>query len=100
MARYQLHEHGSGMTIELTEVGGEQDELLKAFGECQAGRCSCPTDEYEKVASMKVDAGQEQISIRLEAKPETRFSGKQVSACLDHTIAKVAASDATRERSG
>jgi hypothetical protein len=40
--------------IELTEVGGQQDDLLAAFAECQSGRCSCPTEEYQKVASMEV----------------------------------------------
>ena len=89
MARYRLREHAEGMTIEVTEVGGEQRELLEAFGECQSGRCSCPTDQYEKVASMEVHAGEQEMTIRLKAKPQTRFDAEQVSACLDHTIAKV-----------
>ena len=90
MARYRLHEHASGITIELSDVGDHQRELLEAFGECQSGRCSCPTDQYENVAAMDVDAGEGEISIRLEAKPQTRFAPEQVSACLDPTIAKVA----------
>lgn len=42
------------MTIEVTEVAGIEDRLLQAFGECQAGQCSCRTDEYQKLASMEV----------------------------------------------
>ena len=53
MARYADRARTT-VVIELTEVAGKQEELLEAFGECQSGRCACPTNEYEKLAVMEV----------------------------------------------
>jgi hypothetical protein len=45
MARYQIRNDRSEVSIELTEVAGHDQEFFEAFAECQEGRCSCPTDE-------------------------------------------------------
>jgi hypothetical protein len=63
--------------------------LLDAFGECRAGRCSCPTDEYEKLAGMDVRVDQDRITLRLEAKPEEALDPSAIAACLDHTVSKI-----------
>ncbi len=45
MARYRIDEGESAVSIEVTEAGRRQDQLMEALGECQAGECSCPTNE-------------------------------------------------------
>ena len=65
MARYRIDEDAAAVSIELTELAGRQEELLEAFRECQEGRCTCPTEEYRKVASMDVRADEDRIAIRL-----------------------------------
>jgi len=52
MARYRIDDEDASVSIEVTDVAGQ--ELFEAFRECQAGQCSCPTDEYQKLASMDV----------------------------------------------
>ena len=89
MARYRIDEDEAAVSIELTDLAGRQDELLEAFRECQEGRCTCPTEEYRKVASMDVDADQERIAIRLASKPGQRLDSSEIDACLDHTVGKV-----------
>ena len=89
MARYRIEQDRAAVVIELADVGGKQEELLEAFGECRAGRCSCPTNEYEKLAALDVEAGDEQITLRLRAKPGTAFDSSELAACLDHTVGKV-----------
>ena len=64
MPEYRIREQGTSVSIELTDVEGKQEELLQAFGECQTGQCSCPTDQYEKVAGMLLDSNEQQITIR------------------------------------
>ena len=54
MARYRIDDEDASVSIEVTDVAGQEQELLEAFAECQAGQCSCPTDEYQKLASMDV----------------------------------------------
>jgi len=89
MARFRIREEQAAVAIEVTEVGGRQAELLGAFQECQEGRCDCPTDEYSKVSTMAVEAGDDQIRLRLEAKPGDRFDTSEIAGCLEHTVAKV-----------
>ena len=62
MTKYTISANGSAVAIELTDVAGRQAELLEAFGECQEGRCSCPTDEYLKVATMEVQPSGDRIA--------------------------------------
>ena len=86
MTSYQITPAESGMTIELNGVGGQQQQLLAAFGECQAGQCSCPTTEYEKVEAMDVEPSDDAIAIRLRAKPGHEFDSREIGACLDHIV--------------
>ena len=89
MARYRIEEDKAAVSIELTDLAGRQGELLEAFSECQEGRCTCPTEEYRKVASMDVQADQDRIAIRLASKPGQRLDSSEIGACLDHTVGKV-----------
>lgn len=89
MARYRIDEDAAAVSIELTELAGRQEELLEAFRECQEGRCTCPTEEYRKVASMDVRADEDRIAIRLSNKPGERLDSSEIGACLDHTVGKV-----------
>ncbi len=86
MAEYKVDATGASVAIEITGVGDRQGELLAAFGECAEGRCSCPTDEYEKLAAMDVRPGEDRIDIRLEAKPGETLDPSEIEACLDYTV--------------
>jgi hypothetical protein len=88
MTKYRINADGPSIAIELTEVGGNQERLLEAFAECQDGRCSCPTNEYEKVAAMDVQPDEDRIAIKLQAKPGTTFDAAEIVACLNYTVAK------------
>jgi hypothetical protein len=86
MTQYSISNDSSAVSIELTGVAGQQKELLEAFQECQEGTCSCPTDEYKNVASMAVDANENRIAIRLEAKPGAQLDVMEIESWLDYTI--------------
>lgn len=87
MTRYHVKEEGSEVSIELTEVGEQKEKLLGAFADCQAGQCSCPTDEYRKLAEMKIEHDGDAVRMRLEPKRGERFDLSEIRACLDHTTA-------------
>ena len=88
MARYRIKESGSAISIELTEVAGQQEQLLGAFAACQAGQCTCPTDEYQRLDRMDVEQGEDEIRLELEPKPGERFNLAEIAACLDYTTAE------------
>lgn len=86
VAEYKIDGEGATVAIQITGVGERQGELLEAFGECAEGRCSCPTDEYEKLASMDVQPGEDRIDIRLEARPGAMLDTSEIEACLAYTF--------------
>ena len=88
MSTYTITPDEAGITIVLAETGETQDALVAAFGECQAGECSCPTDEYQKVAGMELRAEPESIRIDLRATPGTAFDVSEIAACIDYTVEK------------
>ena len=88
MPEYRIREEGTAVAIELADVQGKQDELLQAFRECQTGQCSCPTDQYEKVAQMQLESDEQQITIQLHPHPGERFDTAEIATCLDYTIAQ------------
>ena len=96
MAKYRIDEKDATVSIELAEAGGHQHQLLQAFGECQSGQCSCPTTEYEKLASMEMEQTEGLVRLRLEPKPGEKFDTSEIAACLDYTTAKVAQADTER----
>ncbi|HEX7949740.1 MAG TPA: hypothetical protein VF494_05280 [Candidatus Limnocylindrales bacterium] len=88
MTSYEITPAERGLKIELAHVGDKEGELLAAFGECQAGQCSCPTDEYDKVADMTVEPSPDGIRIELVAKPGAACDTAEIAACLDYTVDK------------
>lgn len=78
------------MSIEVAGVSGHEEQLLDAFGECQAGRCTCPTTEYEKLAAMEVEKDEDVIRLRLDSRQGEEFDVAEIAACLDYTTAKIA----------
>ncbi len=89
MARYRVQDQPQGVAIHLTEVAGRERQLLEAFQACQSGHCTCPTEEYQKVAGMQVIQAADEITLQLQARPGTRLDTGEIAACLDHTIATV-----------
>jgi hypothetical protein len=88
MARYRVDDDDeSKVLIEVVEVGENQDQLIAALGDCQAGHCSCPTNGYDKLVSMEIEQGKDLIRLRLQLRPGERLDTSQVAACLDYTTA-------------
>lgn len=89
MAQYRVHEDAAVVVIELPHVGTKQEELLEAFGECQAGHCDCPTNEYDKLASIEVSNAGGSIQVRLATKPGEKLNAAQIDTCLAYTTRKL-----------
>ena len=89
MARYRIEKSPeSAVAIQVSEVGGQRDRRLAALASCQAGQCSCPTDEYRKLESMSIDRGEDDITVRLEPREGESFDLSQIAVCLDYVTAQ------------
>lgn len=94
VARYQIKTTApSAVAIEVADLGGQHDRLLRVLASCQSGQCSCPTDEYRKLESMSIAVGEDDITLRLEPKEGESFDLSEIAACLDHTTAQACGAD-------
>lgn len=93
MTNYTIEPDDNGLTIQLRDITASREGLLGAFQECREGRCDCPTDEYDKLASMWVRDRPDAITVRLDAKGGETLDESDIEACLRHTVGKAERSD-------
>ncbi len=79
----------NGIEIDVTDLGGKKDQLLEAFLECSEGRCTCPTNEYEKLAALDVIDSGDAIQLSLTAKPDEQIDTAEIEKCLEYTKQRV-----------
>ena len=80
----------NGIDIDVTELEGKETQLLEAFQECSEGRCTCPTEEYKKVAVMTVTNQDDLIQLSIQAKEDETIDTSEIEKCLDYTKKRVA----------
>ena len=90
--KHRIEQQGDDLEITLEGAEERQEGLLEAFQECQEGRCSCPTNEYEKLEKLEVSAEGGTVSLRLTAREGESFDPEEIEACLEYTEARVAES--------
>jgi len=79
----------NGIDINITELKGGKEKLLEAFRECSEGRCTCPTQEYEKVETLNVIGTDKTIQLSIKSKENTVINAKEIEKCLEYTKDKI-----------
>jgi hypothetical protein len=79
----------NGIEIDVTELEGKKQELLEAFQECSEGRCTCPTQEYQKVEALEVVDADNAIQLSITAKPDQQIDTAEIEKCLEYTKKRV-----------
>ncbi len=79
----------NGIDINITEIEGKKEELLEAFQECSEGRCTCPTQEYEKIESLNIIDTEKTIQLSIKSKGNEVIDTKEIEKCLEYTKNKV-----------
>lgn len=87
---YSIDQSGRELTIRISELSGEQQELLKAFQGCQEGHCKCPTKEYTKLENMDVQVDPDRMELRMKAKEGMMINQNMVERCLKYTLDEAA----------
>jgi len=87
--KYRIDENETGIDISVTDAQDDKQELLEAFRECQEGRCSCPTEEYKKLASLEVAQDEAGIQLRLRSKDGKVIDKSEIEKCLAYTSERV-----------
>lgn len=85
---YKIFEEVSKLSIKVEKLAGNQDKVLAALQECAEGRCSCPTNQYEKLDSIDILPGKDSINITLETKAGESIDSAEIDKCLQYTVEK------------
>ncbi len=80
----------NGIEIDVTDLEGKKGELLDAFQECSEGRCTCPTQEYQKVEAMEVVDDGDVIQLSIKSKEGEEIDANEIEKCLEYTKKRVA----------
>jgi len=89
MMKYRINETESGLDISVKEIKDNKEKLLKAFHECQKGRCSCPTEEYKKLESLEIEHSNGNIELHLKSKDGSTINKAEINKCLEYTEKRV-----------
>lgn len=85
----QIKKTNDGIQIDVTNLEGKQEHLLEAFHECSEGRCTCPTDEYQKVQKLDIAGSDDAIQLVITAKPDEQIDTAEIEKCLQYTKKRV-----------
>lgn len=87
--KYSVDQNGDGLRVNAAVPAEQQVKLLEEFGKCAAGTCSCPSTQYEKLASIDVKQTADGVSVDLKAKLGEVIDGDDIKKCLDFTAGLV-----------
>ena len=90
MIEFKVVASGDALRIGITGLGDRKPEVLNALQECAQGRCTCPTSQYEKLQSVDVTAGAEDIQVALVPKAGETIDREAIDRCLEYTAAQAA----------
>lgn len=85
----EIKKTDAGIEIDVTALEGKQEKLLEAFQECSEGRCTCPTQEYQKVAALNIMQRDDLIRLSIVAKDAETIDTGEIEKCLDYTKKRV-----------
>lgn len=83
--KYKIESDENALNVRISDVGTKHEALLEAFQECREGSCSCPTDEYSKLADLAIEDAGDSVQLRLKSKPGTRLDVEEIDKCLAYT---------------
>ena len=88
--KYAIKTKPQGLEIRVDGLGDKQQRVLESFQECATGKCSCPTNQYEKLEAIKIAPSSDSVSIELKAKPGETVKQSDIEKCLEYTAEQIA----------
>lgn len=91
----KIHKEDDHVIINITQIDDDQDAILQNLHACKEGKCSCPTNEYEKLENLEItiDTDLQEIKVDLKPKKNQAFALNEIEKCLDHTASTLATKD-------
>lgn len=84
--RYEISEDHDEVVMTVTDVGVGAARLMESLQECQQGQCACPTDQYDRLDAIDVQAGDDDFTVRLRPRTGEVLDVQALHACMDYTV--------------
>ena len=85
----KIKKNEKGVETDITNVEGKKEELMEAFHECSEGRCTCPTEEYEKMETLDISGTEDAIQLSIKAKDGNEIDTQEIEKCLEYTKKRI-----------
>jgi hypothetical protein len=83
--KYSVIQTNDGLRVNAAVPVERQAKLLEEFGKCASGTCSCPSMQFDKLASIYVTQTTDGVSVDLKTKAGEVIDGDDIKRCLDFT---------------
>lgn len=83
--KYAIRQKSQGLEIKVEDLGDSQQQVLESLQACAEGRCSCPTNQYEKLDAIQIRPSPDSVSIELRAKAGETVRQADIEKCLEYT---------------
>jgi len=90
MMKYAIKHKSQGLEIKVEDLGDNRQQVLESLQACAEGKCSCPTNQYEKLDAIQIRPGSDSVSIELKAKAGETVRQADIEKCLEYTAEQVA----------
>ena len=90
--KYKITKKDKDININVSDLKGNEDKIVEAFQECKEGRCSCPTQEYDKVESFAIIDSDESVQLSIKTKNGEEIDTDEIEKCLLHAKGQISRS--------
>lgn len=90
-----IKEKDNHIIVNINKIEDKKDLILQNLNDCKEGKCSCPTNEYDKLINLDIQINDElsEIIVDLEPKEGQKIEVSEIKKCLDYTTDQINKSD-------
>ena len=88
--KYAIEQKPQGLEIKVEDLGDDRQQVLESLHACAEGKCSCPTNQYEKLDAIHISPNPDSVSIELKAKAGGTVEQADIEKCLAYTAEQIA----------
>jgi hypothetical protein len=89
MMKFNVTEDQGSLKIRIEAAGEKQGQLLQALQECAEGRCTCPSNQYERLQKIEIAPGNGVVEIALVPKEGESIDRTAIDRCLEYTAGQL-----------
>ena len=89
MTKFNVTQDPTILKIRIDDVGEKQVQLLQALQECAEGRCTCPSNQYEKLQKIDIAPLDGVIEVSLVPRDGESIDRAEIDRCLEYTAAQL-----------